>query len=177
MIGVLDSSAVDKRFEPRSGQVKGYNNGIGCFSNKHVVWRWNNKDWIRVMWSEKSTHGLLFQLTIKTKTDTIIISSNVTCSSHYIAEHLLIRRETTTTYSNIKHYCYHLVYFIISLTFNLLLKDMLTCQACCLVWWGDEIVWRALTSFIAHSIWYGWTITIGLACTTNCHICCTYKDK
>jgi hypothetical protein len=37
MVGVIESSAVDKGFEPRSGQVKGYNNGIGCFSNKHVV--------------------------------------------------------------------------------------------------------------------------------------------
>jgi hypothetical protein len=37
MIGVLDSRAVDKGFEPRSGQVKGYNIGIGCFFNKHVV--------------------------------------------------------------------------------------------------------------------------------------------
>jgi hypothetical protein len=128
-----------KGFEPRSGQVKGYNNGIGCFSNKHVVRRRYNKDWLALnqgntlKWSEKSTYGLLFQLTIKTKADTIIISSNVTCSSHYIAEHLFIRRETTTTYSNIKHYCYHLLYFIISFKFNLSLKSMLTCQACLLV--------------------------------------------
>jgi hypothetical protein len=37
MVGVIESSVVDKGFEPRSGQVKGYNNGIGCFSNKNVV--------------------------------------------------------------------------------------------------------------------------------------------
>jgi hypothetical protein len=46
MVGVFDSRAVDKGFEPRSGQVKGYNISIGCFSNKHVVWMRNSKDWL-----------------------------------------------------------------------------------------------------------------------------------
>ena len=31
MVSVLASSAVDRRFEPRSGQTKGYKIGICCF--------------------------------------------------------------------------------------------------------------------------------------------------
>jgi hypothetical protein len=67
MVGVLDSSAVDKGCYTQSGQAKGYNIGIGCFPNKHIVWRRNNKDWLALnqgnvsKWREKSTYGLLFQ--------------------------------------------------------------------------------------------------------------------
>jgi hypothetical protein len=39
MVSVLDSSAVDRGFEPRSGQTKDYNIGICCFSAKHASFR------------------------------------------------------------------------------------------------------------------------------------------
>ena len=35
MVSVLASSALDRGFEPRSGQTKDYNIGIRCFSTKH----------------------------------------------------------------------------------------------------------------------------------------------
>jgi hypothetical protein len=37
MVGVLDSSAVDRGFEPRSGQTKDYKIGICCYSAKHAA--------------------------------------------------------------------------------------------------------------------------------------------
>ena len=36
MVSVLASSAVDRGFEPRSGQTKHYNIGICCFYAKHI---------------------------------------------------------------------------------------------------------------------------------------------
>ena len=44
MVGVLASSAVDRVFEPRSGQTKDYKTCICCFSAKHAVLRWKSKD-------------------------------------------------------------------------------------------------------------------------------------
>ena len=67
MVSVLASSAVDRRFEPRSGQTKGYKIGICCFSAKHAALRRKSKDWLArnqnnmSEWSEISTRGLLFQ--------------------------------------------------------------------------------------------------------------------
>jgi hypothetical protein len=46
MVSVLASSAVDRGFEPRSGQIKDYNIGICCFSTKHAVLRRKDKDWL-----------------------------------------------------------------------------------------------------------------------------------
>jgi hypothetical protein len=37
MVTVLASSAVDRGFEPRSGQTKDYENGICCFSATYDV--------------------------------------------------------------------------------------------------------------------------------------------
>ena len=37
MVSVLVSSAVDRGFEPRSGQTKDYKLGICCFSAKHAA--------------------------------------------------------------------------------------------------------------------------------------------
>ena len=37
MVSVLASSAVDRGFEPQSGQTKDYNIGICCFSAKHAA--------------------------------------------------------------------------------------------------------------------------------------------
>ena len=44
MVSVLSSNAVDRGFEPRSGQTKNYNIGICCFSAKHVAIRRKRKD-------------------------------------------------------------------------------------------------------------------------------------
>ena len=67
MGSVLASSAVDRGFEPRSGQTKDYKIGMCCFSAKHAALRRKNKDWLArnqnnvSEWSDLSTHGLLFQ--------------------------------------------------------------------------------------------------------------------
>jgi len=39
MVSVLASSAVDRGFEPRSGQTEDYKIGICCFSDKHAALR------------------------------------------------------------------------------------------------------------------------------------------
>ena len=67
MVSVLASSAVDRGFEPRSGQTKDYKIGICCFSAKHAALRRKSKDWLArnqnnvSEWSDISTRGLLFQ--------------------------------------------------------------------------------------------------------------------
>ena len=43
MVSVLTSSAVNRRFEPRSGEIKVYKIGICCFSAKHAALRSNYK--------------------------------------------------------------------------------------------------------------------------------------
>ncbi len=44
MVRVLASSAVDRGFEPRSGQIKDYRIGICCFSVKHAALSRKSKD-------------------------------------------------------------------------------------------------------------------------------------
>jgi hypothetical protein len=67
MGGVLASSAVDRGFEPRSGQTKDYKIGIYCFSAKHTALRRKSKDWFArnqanvSEWGDMSIRGLLFQ--------------------------------------------------------------------------------------------------------------------
>ena len=67
MVSVLASSAVDREFESRSGQIKDYIIGICCFSAKYAALRRKNKDWLSgnednvSEWGEMSIHGLLFQ--------------------------------------------------------------------------------------------------------------------
>ena len=56
---VLAWSAVDRGFEPRSGQTKDYTIGICCFSARHAALRGKSKDWSK--WGDMSIHGLLFQ--------------------------------------------------------------------------------------------------------------------
>jgi hypothetical protein len=46
MVSVLASSAVDRGFEPRSGQTKDYAIYICCFSAKHAALRGKSKDWL-----------------------------------------------------------------------------------------------------------------------------------
>ena len=66
MVSVLASSAVDRGFEPWSGQTKDYEIGICCFSAKHVALRSKSKDWLArnqnnvSEWSDMSDRGLLF---------------------------------------------------------------------------------------------------------------------
>jgi hypothetical protein len=67
MVNVLTSSAVDRGFEPRSGQTKDYEIGICCFSSKHAALRRKSKHWLArnqdnvSEWSDMSIRGLLFQ--------------------------------------------------------------------------------------------------------------------
>ena len=46
MDSVLTPSAVDRRFEPRSGKTKDYKIGIRCFPSKHAALRRKSKDWL-----------------------------------------------------------------------------------------------------------------------------------
>jgi hypothetical protein len=46
MVSVLTVSAVNRGFEPRSGQTKDYKIGICCFFTKHATLRRKSKDWL-----------------------------------------------------------------------------------------------------------------------------------
>ena len=46
MVSMLASSAVDRGFEPQSGQSKFCNIGICCFSAKHAALRRKSKYWL-----------------------------------------------------------------------------------------------------------------------------------
>ena len=46
MVSVFASSAVDRGFEPRSGQIKDYKICICCFSAKHASLGSKSKDWL-----------------------------------------------------------------------------------------------------------------------------------
>jgi hypothetical protein len=46
MVSVFTSSAVDRGFEPRSGQTKDYTIGMCFFSTKHAALRRKGKDWL-----------------------------------------------------------------------------------------------------------------------------------
>ena len=67
MVSLLASSAVDRGFDPRSGQTKDYKIGICCFSAKHAALRSKSTDWlVRIQdnvseWGDMSIRGLLFQ--------------------------------------------------------------------------------------------------------------------
>jgi hypothetical protein len=80
MFSMLASSAVDRGFEPRSGETKHYEIGICCFSVKYAALRRKSKDWLA--WNQnnvsecrdKSYHRLLFQWasTIKTQHSVLV---------------------------------------------------------------------------------------------------------
>jgi hypothetical protein len=67
MVSVLALSAVDRGFEPRTGQTKDYKIGMCCFSAKQAELRSKSKDWLArnqnnvSEWSDMSNRGLLFQ--------------------------------------------------------------------------------------------------------------------
>ena len=66
MVSVLASSAVDRGFEPRSGQTKDNKIGICCFSAKHTVIRRKSTDWLALNpnsvseWGDMSTRDCCF---------------------------------------------------------------------------------------------------------------------
>jgi hypothetical protein len=66
MVSVLASSAVDRGFEPRSGQTKDNETGMCCFSAKHAALRIKGNDWLArnqnnvSEWGDMSIRGLLF---------------------------------------------------------------------------------------------------------------------
>ena len=65
MVSLFASSAVDRGFEPRSGQTKDYKIGMCCFCAKHAALRRKSKDWLArnqnnvSEWSDMSTRGLV----------------------------------------------------------------------------------------------------------------------
>ena len=67
MGSVLASSAVDRRFQPRSGQTKDNTIGMCCLSAKYAALRGKSKDWLArnqnnvSEWSDMSTRRLLSQ--------------------------------------------------------------------------------------------------------------------
>jgi hypothetical protein len=67
MVKVLASSAVERRFGPRSSQTKDYEIGICWFFAQHTALREKSKDWLAwnhdnvSEWSDMSIRGLLFQ--------------------------------------------------------------------------------------------------------------------
>jgi hypothetical protein len=67
MVSVLASSAVDRGFEPRSGQTKDYKIGMCCFSARHVTLKGKSKGWLARNQNDGSEcsdmfiHGLLCQ--------------------------------------------------------------------------------------------------------------------
>ena len=73
MVSVLTSSAVDRWFDPGSGQTKDYKIGICCFSTKQAALRRKSKDWLArnqnnvSEWGDMSIRRLLFQWAITMK--------------------------------------------------------------------------------------------------------------
>jgi hypothetical protein len=67
VVSVLASSAVDRGFEPWSGQTKDYKIGSCCLSAKHAALRRKSKDWLTrnqktvSEWSDMSIRRLLIQ--------------------------------------------------------------------------------------------------------------------
>jgi hypothetical protein len=67
MVNVLASSAVERGFEPRSGQTKDYKIRICCFFAEHAPLKRKSKDWLTrnqdnvSEWGGMSIRGLLFQ--------------------------------------------------------------------------------------------------------------------
>jgi hypothetical protein len=67
MVSVLAVSAVDRGFEPRSGQTKDYETGMCCYFAKHAALRGKSKNWLArnqdnvSEWGDMSISGLLFQ--------------------------------------------------------------------------------------------------------------------
>ena len=63
MVHILVSGAVDREFEPWSGQTKDYKIGMCCFSAKYAALRSKSKDWLdrNPSGNDMYTRELLFQ--------------------------------------------------------------------------------------------------------------------
>jgi hypothetical protein len=67
MVSVLTSNAVDRGFEPQTGQTRDYKIGMCCFFTKHAAFRRKSKDWLAQSqenvseWGDMSIRGLLLQ--------------------------------------------------------------------------------------------------------------------
>jgi hypothetical protein len=67
MVSVLASTAVDRYFDPQSGQTKDYKIVICCLSAKHAALNRKSKYWLArnqnnvSEWSDMSNRRLLFQ--------------------------------------------------------------------------------------------------------------------
>ena len=107
-----------------SGHTKDYQIGIWCFSAEHAALMRKSKDWLSPNqdnvseWSYMSTRSLLFQWasTIRnqpSKADIIIVSSNVTCFCHDIAEKLryqfCVKQHTLTQLTVLVNILYELL--------------------------------------------------------------------
>jgi len=60
------SSAVDREFDPRSGETKHFKTCIGCFSVRYAAWRSKNDDWMapsQYFYLSEATCLLLFLIT------------------------------------------------------------------------------------------------------------------
>jgi len=57
IISILASSAVDRGFEPRSGQTKDYAIGFYCFCVKYTALRRKSKDWLALNQANVSEWG------------------------------------------------------------------------------------------------------------------------
>ena len=92
MVSVLDSSAINRGFELRSGQTKEYKIGTCCFSAKHTTLKRTSKDWLAQSqdnvseWSDMSTRGLLFQFQKSTQCMGLVQSDH-----HHHHHHHLIK--------------------------------------------------------------------------------------
>ena len=122
MVSVLASSAVDRGFEPRSGQTKDFKIGICSFSAEHAALRRKSKDWLArnqnkvSEWSDMFTRGLLFlwastlkiqlSVLVQNKANLIIISLKINLFSPWyswkIAELALNNKHSLTHFNNPK---------------------------------------------------------------------------
>jgi hypothetical protein len=57
MVSMFVLSAVDRGFEPQSGQTKDFKIGICCFSANHAALRRKSKDWLAPNLGEQKTEG------------------------------------------------------------------------------------------------------------------------
>jgi len=106
MVSVLTSNVIDCGLETWFCQTKDYKIGICCFSAKQASLKSKSIDWLGQnqgnvsLWSNMSTHRLLFQWASTTKiqlsvlvyykVNIFIISSNGTYFRHDIAEKLTL---------------------------------------------------------------------------------------
>jgi hypothetical protein len=90
MVSVLASSAVDRGFDPPSGQHKDYKIGICCISAKHAALRRKSNQDNVSEWSDMSICGLLFQWASTVKNPTKHVGLVQSGPHHHPIENLLV---------------------------------------------------------------------------------------